>query len=274
MSCAQMLAALATPGLTPVQRLIYATIVGFSDGCVCRTSLRAIADHLQRPDRSGVLKVIKELSAQRLIEITRNHDANEYRLMDPAVWSSPPHRSGRENHTPVVVSTTPVVVTTTPGDPGGVVPTTTPNGGNQPILELVPRARVDSDSSIKKEREEDRKESQTPAESLLIVENARVNTRRRKLKPGLQDWTISEAGIAFAEAKGVPWQREVEKFRAHHESRNKGIKDFDAAWRTWCLNYEEWRRPQNGPSPTQAKNQFPTRLPPRDQDPMMGMVRL
>jgi len=235
MSCARMMAALATPGLSPVQRLIYATIVGFSDGGVCRTSLRAIAEHLHRPDRSGVLKVIKELAAQLLIEIAREQGVNEYRLLDPKVWSSAPQRRGRENHTPVVVSTTPVVITTTPQDPVGVVPTTTPNGGNQPIPELGPRACVDSESSLK---EEGSKKGRERAKALSARENEPSGFAEFYLAYPRKVGRPS-AAKAFAKAtkRGATLETIMEGLRRYRFNSDPEFRPHPATW----LNDDRWK---------------------------------
>lgn len=72
------------------------------------------------------------------------------------------------------------------------------------------------------------------------------------------NWEVSEAGLEYATDKGMDLNTVVEqqnRFKDH--SRSKGTKylDFEAAWRTWVRNWQEWKarpppsqsyRPQSG----------------------------
>lgn len=72
------------------------------------------------------------------------------------------------------------------------------------------------------------------------------------------NWEVSEDGLAYATERGMDLNTVVEqqnRFKDH--SRSKGTKylDFEAAWRTWVRNWQEWKarpppsqsyRPQSG----------------------------
>lgn len=79
-----MLAALKTPGLTDLQRLAYAVIVGWADGDHCRTTVQAIADHLNRSTkRWSVYRAIEALTKLGLIGSEQvAHGVFRYRLLD------------------------------------------------------------------------------------------------------------------------------------------------------------------------------------------------
>lgn len=51
------------------------------------------------------------------------------------------------------------------------------------------------------------------------------------------DFALTESRKAYALTKGVSSpEAEMEAFRAHHEAHGKTMRDWDAAWRTWCMN--------------------------------------
>lgn len=84
MNGARMLAALQTPSLTLIQRLVYVLIVGWADGDHCRTTVQAIADHLNlSKQRSTVYRAIEALTKLGLIGSEKvAHGVFRYRLLD------------------------------------------------------------------------------------------------------------------------------------------------------------------------------------------------
>ena len=66
------------------------------------------------------------------------------------------------------------------------------------------------------------------------------------------NWEVSEEGLTYATERGMDLNTVVEqqnRFKDH--SRSKGTKyiDFEAAWRTWVRNWQEWKA---RPPPSQA----------------------
>lgn len=55
-------------------------------------------------------------------------------------------------------------------------------------------------------------------------------------------WEPSEKGLAFAAQRGVIAADEAPRFVAHHQQKGSLMASWDAAWRTWCLNQERWRK--------------------------------
>jgi predicted transcriptional regulator len=84
MNGARMLAALQTPGLTVIQQLVYVLIVGWADGDHCRTTVQAIADHLNRStQRSTVYRAVEALTKLGLIASEKvAHGVFRYRILD------------------------------------------------------------------------------------------------------------------------------------------------------------------------------------------------
>lgn len=70
--------------------------------------------------------------------------------------------------------------------------------------------------------------------SLASTSLDKKNGRAIALPP---DFDLNPERLAFAEKKGVrdPYA-ELEAFRAYHEARGSTMKNWDAAWRTWCIN--------------------------------------
>lgn len=53
-------------------------------------------------------------------------------------------------------------------------------------------------------------------------------------------WRPNQAHADFAAEKGIHLQRQVDKFRDHHKAKQSVFKDWDAAFRNWLRNAEEW----------------------------------
>lgn len=66
------------------------------------------------------------------------------------------------------------------------------------------------------------------------------------------NWSPDSKGLAFAVEKGMTpeiAQFEFDRFCARHDSQGAKFKDWDAAWRTWCLNWVKFSKsaaPFNG----------------------------
>lgn len=88
--------------------------------------------------------------------------------------------------------------------------------------------------------------TQTPHLNVPINVIERANARRATQLP--PDFSLNDTRTAFARQKGVQdIPGEFEAFRAHHEAHGKAMKNWDAAWRTWCMNYRKFGG-QNGQS--------------------------
>lgn len=64
----------------------------------------------------------------------------------------------------------------------------------------------------------------------------------KKGKPLPVDFYPDATGIAFAAKRGVVVDAELESFRNYHTARGTTMKDWQAAWRTWCGKAVEFRR--------------------------------
>jgi len=63
---------------------------------------------------------------------------------------------------------------------------------------------------------------------------AKVDGKRKSLRPLPADFAPDEAGVAAAE--GLILGMELEAFRNHHLAKASVMADWQAAWRTWCSN--------------------------------------
>ena len=54
------------------------------------------------------------------------------------------------------------------------------------------------------------------------------------------DWAPDQAGVDFAVARGVDARSEVQRFRDYHMAKGSLMKDWAAAWRTWCGNAQRF----------------------------------
>lgn len=86
---------------------------------------------------------------------------------------------------------------------------------------------------------------------------------KRKLDTRIPaDWTVNPKGAEFARAKGMSDDdiaREAEHFRSHWTAApgRAGLKrDWDAAWRTWCIKWQEFGFKRAGLRPQAAVNGF------------------
>jgi len=56
------------------------------------------------------------------------------------------------------------------------------------------------------------------------------------------DWRPSEDGIALAAREGLPFERTLARFHAHHTAKGTLMASWNGAWATWCLS--PWNQPQ------------------------------
>ena len=64
----------------------------------------------------------------------------------------------------------------------------------------------------------------------------------KKGKPLPVGFYPDATGISFANQRGVAVDTELESFRNYHTARGTTMKDWQAAWRTWCGKAVEFRR--------------------------------
>lgn len=85
----------------------------------------------------------------------------------------------------------------------------------------------------------------TPAApvSVSAAKPKRASPRPKAALTQIPDtWEPSEKGLAFATQRGVIAADEAPRFMAHHQQKGSLMASWDAAWRTWCLNQERWRK--------------------------------
>jgi len=132
-----MLAALKTPDLTAMQRLVYVVIVGWADGDHCRTTVQAIADQLSHgTQRATVYRAVEAIEQMGLIRSEKvAHGVFRYQLLEASVLASeqrPQPRKSTAKHAesgrlpPLSVS--PRYILNAQSEP------TAKNGGDQPPI--------------------------------------------------------------------------------------------------------------------------------------------
>ena len=80
----------------------------------------------------------------------------------------------------------------------------------------------------------------TQAEAKAEAKETKTRERARAiaLPP---DFLLTPERRAYAESKGVKGiEREFESFRAYHTAHGKTMKSWEAAWKTWCLQYPKF----------------------------------
>lgn len=96
-----------------------------------------------------------------------------------------------------------------------------------------------------------------PASNSAAKNPPKPPARKTARTPLPEDWQVSVKGRAFAAERGISAHQlvgQVEKFRANHESRGSLMANWDAAWRTWTMNYEAFAvsRPPAWSAPVRA----------------------
>jgi hypothetical protein len=62
------------------------------------------------------------------------------------------------------------------------------------------------------------------------------------------DFYPNETGVAYAEQRKVSTAVEMESFRNWHAAKGSTMKDWQAAWRTWCDKAVEFARAGQAPN--------------------------
>ena len=80
----------------------------------------------------------------------------------------------------------------------------------------------------------------TPAPPLADTKKKIVKATRKTTIP--EDWTPDEKCLAYARERypSMPISIEVEKFRDYHLAKGSKYSNWDAAWRSWCRNGNEY----------------------------------
>ena len=72
-----------------------------------------------------------------------------------------------------------------------------------------------------------------------------------------EDFYPDETGVAYADSKRISFAVELESFRNWHAARGSTMKDWQAAWRTWCDKAVEFGRSGNSQrSPAKTQHQL------------------
>ncbi len=71
------------------------------------------------------------------------------------------------------------------------------------------------------------------------------------------DFYPDETGVTYADSKRISFAVELESFRNWHAARGSTMKDWQAAWRTWCDKAVEFGRSGNSQrSPAKTQHQL------------------
>lgn len=71
------------------------------------------------------------------------------------------------------------------------------------------------------------------------------------------DFGLNPDRETYARSKGIADPKtQMESFRAHHEAHGKTMLDWNAAWRTWCLNAKKFAGRNTQPEAPRTK-EFP-----------------
>lgn len=232
MSCARMMAAISTPGLTPIAKLIYATLMGWAnDTGAAKASFTALAAFLSC-NRESAIVAIGKLTELGLISIKsegHGHEPNLYQVTKyhEGVGKSD-HKRSRKIRLVGNSDQLEIPTTTRPKQPV-----------SEPVAASGPRARVDSDSSLK---EEGSKKGRERAKALSTRAGARENEPQgfaefylaypRKVgRPG--------AVKAFAKAlnRGASKEGILDGLRRYRFSADPQFRPHPATW----LNDERWK---------------------------------
>lgn len=111
----------------------------------------------------------------------------------------------------------------------------------------APREDVDVDNPSTSLRSVDGSPSSPPAVS------EKKQAKRASQLPA--DFFPNETGVAYAEQRGIGLAIELESFRNWHHAKGSTMKDWQAAWRTWCDKAVQFGR-ANG---ARASPKTPTR---------------
>lgn len=101
----------------------------------------------------------------------------------------------------------------------------------------------------------------TPNEPSLaaqpIATEVPAKPKRTKARSSLPDgWQPSAAGFDFADEQGADAKTELPRFANYHLGKGSLMADWDAAWRTWCLNAKQFSRAVSRSPPSQTVDRF------------------
>ena len=102
------------------------------------------------------------------------------------------------------------------------------NDRNATVTSRLPEADTDTDTDT---------ELKTKAESRVVTQAKYLSPSPKPKKQSSQipsDFYPNENGIIYAKAKNVSIENALDSFRNWHESKGTMMKDWQAAWRTWC----------------------------------------
>jgi len=218
----------------------------------CETKLDAIARALERADLTladravAAYLLIRPMKASDLVAAMGVSRTTAYRII-AAVKSS-----GIETGVPSVGLKSPVRGTGSPVDgtqESRIWDSASPvdgtqNGGNQPLFELETRARVESDSSLKKERKKEEVVLRaTPATSVAEPKLKSSPKRKPTLIPA--DWKPTDADRTYAISLGLDPELVAEDHVAYWSNRcdAKARKlDWSKAYQTTVRMFRERRQ--------------------------------
>lgn len=110
------------------------------------------------------------------------------------------------------------------------------------------------ETPVKRERNE-------TEENKIIKLSEKVEARKRASQLP-ESFLLTDERRAVADRHGIPVARVAgvfEHFRDHHAAKGSVMKDWDAAWRTWCKNDLKFGGGRNGTG-TDGKNEYQRHL--------------
>lgn len=103
-----------------------------------------------------------------------------------------------------------------------------------------------SDQSQKATSSRERPTSRTERPELVAESDTNRNrTVKKRNSPLSPDFELTEKMKDFAKSKEIGnVQEEFEHFCSHHISKGSMRIDWEATWRTWCLQSKKWAKPK------------------------------
>lgn len=210
MSVQAITLALSASGVGPSEKLLLLVLANYADEEMkCWPSMRRLAADTAMSERT-IQRSFKTLEACGIVERKQRNRADGSRASDIIVLCF----QRNDNLSPPPVKLTPPPVTVSPP------PVTLSPGGDtvSPLTTFEPSRTRQSEAKA---------------------------SVARKRTPIPEDWEPRVAEIEFAAKHGLgpeALERETAKFKAHHTAAGKTMANWSAAWRTWVLNAEEWRK--------------------------------
>lgn len=251
----------AWPGTTKHVASVLFSFAGMDDGGGITASAQTIARHAGEP-LSTVKRILRFLVHHGYLasdgEVRhRNGTHTKMRRLVLEKFALSSRQGGPESHPwHGVTHDTGITHETLPGvthETLGVSPMTPkPRGITERVTEsILPKNRKTDHQELPLTVSEQPSSTDAPTERKSLTRKSAAAA----LLP--TEWEPDEAGIAFAKERGViDVPALVGAFKDHHAARGNKMRDWAAAWRTWCRNDEKWR-------PTQRAN----RMAPDPTDP-------